>query len=635
MKKSEINVLIVEDDRSSGLVMVESIKRLGFMPFHVTKSEDAIQIIKTKPMHLAILDILLPKSSGVDLAIELRRTRFGGSPIILASGVFKDKNFASEAIKKTGALDFLAKPFGFEEFSASVNRALEPLLSIEKWTVSSLLTRRLNSQREKVKSIERLGDISGFDFPVILSVLLESKSSGHLNMVTDEGEIFGATIQNGFIVAGDSEKLRTATLDLLVQNGFLVKEDVDQAKQSGNGHLEHFVQQGFVSPHAVAELKHQQIYMLLDQLVVKRNMQINYVPGVEMPEKSISGLDMSGLVKYMQSKPDLYFAEAELGNFYMPVMTAPIRSEVPNANYSGDLDLIVKKNLSIEEAAKISDQGFREVLKTVHSAFLLREIGFDDLAKVKSLDTLTERFERLFTEFKIRQPHEIFEYFGADSEFKVADVVRIYNEYLEANHPDKLPKGASENLRRLCQDCFKTITEAYELLSSDEGRKDYEKGLKVQRGERLAYVHTLTEEGMDHLRRGQSQQALAFFKEANKVLPSTRTMMLCIWADLKAQGASPDREMLNKYLQQLEGLTVEERKTPLFFMAMGLVKRGLGDGRAAQGYFEKAIQLDSSFVEAKRELNSMQTQNQSAKKVDILTADLSDVVSQIFRRKKG
>lgn len=635
MKKSEINVLIVEDDRSSGLVMSESIKRLGFKPFHVTKAEDAIQMVKLKPVQLAIIDVLLPKTSGVDLAIELRKTRFGGSPIIFASGVFKDKSFATEAVKKANALDFLAKPFGFEEFSAAVNRALEPLFSIENWTVSSLLTRRLTSQREKVKSIERLGNIEGFDFPVIISVLLEAKSTGHLNIVTGDDQIFGATVQNGLVIAGDSEDLKPGTLDLLINRGFLAHEDVEIAKASGKGNVEYFVQQGFVSPHAVSEVKREQILHLLDTLVAQKSLQISYVPSDSVPDRAPSGLDMSTLVAYMLTKPDLYFDEATLGKFYMPVMTAPLRSAGAATSFVGDLDLMVKKNLSIEEAAKVSDSGFREILKAVHAAFLRREVGFDDLAKVKNLDTLTERFERLYTEFKIRQPHEIFEYFGADSEFRVADVIRIYNEYLEANHPNLLPKGASENLRRLCNDCFTTITEAYETLSSEQGRSEYDKGLKVQRGERLAYVHTLTEEGMDHLRRGQAQQALAFFKEAHKVLTSPRTMMLCIWADLKAQGSAPDREMLNKYLQQLDGLSVDEKKTPLFYMAMGLVKRGLGDGKAAQGFFEKAIQQDNSFVEAKREINSMNTQAQGAKKVDLLNANLSDVVSQIFRRKKG
>lgn len=111
--------------------------------------------------------------------------------------------------------------------------------------------------------------------------------------------------------------------------------------------------------------------------------------------------------------------------------------------------------------------------------------------------------------------------------------------------------------------------------------------------------------------------------------------MLCIWADLKAQGAHVDREILQRATHQLESMPMEEKRTPLYYMALGLVKRAGGDLKAAQGYFERALQMDSSFVEARRELNSLSTQANSSRKVDILNGDISDVVSQIFRRKKG
>jgi ActR/RegA family two-component response regulator len=636
MKKSDINVLIVDDDKSVCQALAESIRRLGFKPLLAHKAEEALQIIKIKHIHCAIIDVLLPKKSGVELATEFRASRFGGSPLILISGIFKDKSFASEAIRKTNAIDFIAKPFGFEDLSQVVMRALEPILSMERWTISSLLTSRFKSPREKIKAIERLGTVSGFHFPIVIATLMDAKATGHINIVTNKDELLGATVHDGRIVLADAKVSEASMTDLLVARDFLTREDVASATAAGDSSIEYFLNQGYVSPHALAAVKLEQIYDLLDQVTLRDELQINYVPSDVEPSRMDLGVGLEDLAAHMRSKPEIYFEPVNMREFYASVMSAPIRaiSDQP-VKLDPEISLMVTKSLSIEEAAKVSSRSLDDILSEIHAEFVARHVSFDDLAKVKSLGTLLERFERLYSEFKIRQPHEIFEYFGSDHEFRVADVVRIYNEYVEANHPDKLPKGANEDLKRLCRDCYQMLTEAYEMLSTSEGRQEYEANIRVQKGERQAYVHSLTEEGLEHLRRGQAQSASTMFREAAKILSSPRLIMLCIWADLKAQGAHIDREILQRAIQQLEAVPMDEKRTALYFMSLGLVKRSSGDLKAAQGFFERALQMDAGFVEARRELNSLQTQANSSRKVDILSGDISDVVSQIFRRKKG
>jgi hypothetical protein len=72
-------------------------------------------------------------------------------------------------------------------------------------------------------------------------------------------------------------------------------------------------------------------------------------------------------------------------------------------------------------------------------------------------------------------------------------------------------------------------------------------------------------------------------------------------------------------------------------MAMGLVKRATRDP-SATAHFEKALSLDAGFVEARRELNSLQVQSaqaKSSKTMDFLKGDITELVSQIFRKKSG
>jgi hypothetical protein len=77
----------------------------------------------------------------------------------------------------------------------------------------------------------------------------------------------------------------------------------------------------------------------------------------------------------------------------------------------------------------------------------------------------------------------------------------------------------------------------------------------------------------------------------------------------------------------------EEKKSAYFFMAMGLVRKAQGEVDAAHSLFEKAVIADTGFTEARRELNAISNAKEKDKKVDILTGDITQVISQIFRRK--
>ncbi|MBK9040527.1 MAG: response regulator [Bdellovibrionales bacterium] len=110
MNKNEINILIVDDDENSRQALNEVVVRAGFKTTVVAKAENALNSVRIKPVHGAIIDCMLPKMNGVQLAQELRKSRFGDGPIIFVSGIFKDKAFAQDAINKTQAKEYFTKP---------------------------------------------------------------------------------------------------------------------------------------------------------------------------------------------------------------------------------------------------------------------------------------------------------------------------------------------------------------------------------------------------------------------------------------------------------------------------------------------------------------------------------------------
>jgi hypothetical protein len=53
-------------------------------------------------------------------------------------------------------------------------------------------------------------------------------------------------------------------------------------------------------------------------------------------------------------------------------------------------------------------------------------------------------------------------------------------------------------------------------------------------------------------------------------------------------------------------------------------------------FFEKAVGIDASFADARRELTILENaakEHNNSKKVDILTGDITTVISQLFRKK--
>ncbi|MBI4063857.1 MAG: response regulator transcription factor [Elusimicrobia bacterium] len=104
-------ILIVEDDQDSRELLTAILQAKDYSVLAAQDKKSALELIsKTRP-HCAVIDWLLGKDSGLDLAAFLRRDpHLKGLPILIISA----KNIRPEEMAhalETGADDFLAKPF--------------------------------------------------------------------------------------------------------------------------------------------------------------------------------------------------------------------------------------------------------------------------------------------------------------------------------------------------------------------------------------------------------------------------------------------------------------------------------------------------------------------------------------------
>ncbi|MBN2237350.1 MAG: sigma-54-dependent Fis family transcriptional regulator, partial [Bacteroidales bacterium] len=115
-------ILIVDDEASMRRNIVDLLSIKGYTIVEAENGEDAIEIIHTNVFDLLILDINLPKMSGLDV-LKISKKNNSDIPCILLTA-YGTSEKAIEAMK-LGAFDYLEKPFELEEFLITLERALK------------------------------------------------------------------------------------------------------------------------------------------------------------------------------------------------------------------------------------------------------------------------------------------------------------------------------------------------------------------------------------------------------------------------------------------------------------------------------------------------------------------------------
>ena len=119
---SSFTTLLVEDSMSLGALYTEFLRADGAQVTHVNHGEDALNELKLRQPDLLVLDIQLPDMSGMDI-LEAVQKDYPNITVIMitAHGTI---DLAVDAMR-SGAFDFLVKPFDAKRLSITVRNALK------------------------------------------------------------------------------------------------------------------------------------------------------------------------------------------------------------------------------------------------------------------------------------------------------------------------------------------------------------------------------------------------------------------------------------------------------------------------------------------------------------------------------
>jgi len=142
-------ILLVEDEEALSLPLADRLRREGYWVQIAADGETGYEQALLGPFDLILLDIMLPRKSGLDVCRDLRQRNITTPILMLTARTQTDDKVLGLRI---GADDYLAKPFDQSELLARIEallrRAVMPNISPE--TIRQMGSVRVDLRRAEV-----------------------------------------------------------------------------------------------------------------------------------------------------------------------------------------------------------------------------------------------------------------------------------------------------------------------------------------------------------------------------------------------------------------------------------------------------------------------------------------------------
>jgi heavy metal response regulator len=166
-----MRILVVEDEKKVARFIQQGLEEEHYSVDVAHDGERGALLAETQGYDLLILDVMLPKLSGIEMTRRLRASRLATPILMLTAKTATEDKVAG---LDSGADDYLTKPFAFAELLARV-RSLLRRGSTEKSTVLSIANLELDTVSHKAKRGERAIDLTAKEY-ALLEYFLRNKN---------------------------------------------------------------------------------------------------------------------------------------------------------------------------------------------------------------------------------------------------------------------------------------------------------------------------------------------------------------------------------------------------------------------------------------------------------------------------
>jgi two-component system alkaline phosphatase synthesis response regulator PhoP len=120
-------VLLVEDDKFLSSLLKNRLEKEGVNLLYAPDGEAALQVLRSQPVGLVLLDIILPKKSGFEVLQEMQSDPLLSKiKVIIASNLGQDADIIRG--KELGAMDYYVKAqTSIDDLVSKVKATLETI----------------------------------------------------------------------------------------------------------------------------------------------------------------------------------------------------------------------------------------------------------------------------------------------------------------------------------------------------------------------------------------------------------------------------------------------------------------------------------------------------------------------------
>ncbi len=642
MNKKEISIGILDIDSAAAQKLKEEIEKAGYSAFSFSDHEQMLATLKLRKIDLFIIECLTQKASLDNIVDQILKTASVPPQFVFMSYVL-DKSSAKDVMLKTKSPYFFKKPLNIKmildliqkEFASEVTDDLDP--------VAELLSKTQATNMERISAVKGMQMIHGFDIPRILAYMMRSQFSGIIKLTSAQTKPIEVHMSTGSIVKTMIDDPKSFFGALLVDKNFITVETLETTlQQKSNKKIgERLVEANLVSPHVIDLINSEQLGIRVGYIVKNMSYDIEILeqPITDNFIKFESHDYQRFLSDWLHSKITLPW----LKSFYLPWMENTISKTHSYADISPVHNLPplsrmpkfgqqLAAGITITQILEQKTFGEEDIFLGIHMLIVNEFICFDKQVKHVDTKALHDRLSKIKLEM---DSQNYFEVLGLTDKAKSKEIKKAFYDLSKLFHPDKITPGAPAEIVTLTNQIFAKLSKAYEMLSNEELKATYLKELEKGFAEKILESESLFEESKSYLKSNQSAKAIPLLEKAMQLRPATSEIRLHhMWAKILNIPANGIEIFLKDIESELNRIPPEDRHNTTYYFVKGLYMKQVGDYEQAEKNMKQALSMQSNNMEAKRELSMISLQKKSSKPVDLMNADLKDVVGLLFKKKK-